>query len=153
MLPDLGPRFVYPDIPVEAALEIARLHEVVDPHLEVLVEEAGLVRPVVEEVLYVGLASLSIPTGEGSGPPLLVERLVPDLLDALRLEPAPTYPWVDAVEEEQPSQPLWVLPCESLGDVGAHVVADQTEAIYPEGVHEACKVLHKDLEQGARRVG
>jgi hypothetical protein len=116
--PDLGPRFVYPDVPVEAALEVARLHEVVHPHLEVLVEEARLVRPVVEEVLYVGLASLVIPTDEGGGPPLLVERLVPDLLDAVGLEPALAYPWVDAVEEEQPQQPLRVLPCEGLGDVG-----------------------------------
>src|SRR3712207_2177105 len=153
MLPDLGPRFVYPDIPVEAALEVARLHEVVHPHFEVFVEEAGLVRPVVEEVLYVGLARLAIPTDEGGSPPLLVEQLVPDLPDAVGLEPAPTYPWVDTVEEEQPSQPLRVLPCEGLGDVGTHVVADQTEALYPEGIHEACKVLHKDLEQGARRVG
>src|SRR5215216_712749 len=151
--PDRGPRFVYPDIPVEAALEVTRLHEDVHPGLKILIEEARLVRPMVEEVLYVGFARRVILTDRAGGPPLRVERLVPDLLDAFGLEPAPTYPRVDAVEEEQAQEPLRVLPGEGLGDVGAHVVADQTEALYPEGIHEACKVLHQYLEKGARRVG
>jgi hypothetical protein len=31
-------------------------------------------------------------------------------------------------------------------------VADQAEALYPESIHEACKVLHQYCEKGARRV-
>ncbi len=40
--PQLGSRLVYPDVPVEASLEVARFHEVVHPGVEVLLEDAGL---------------------------------------------------------------------------------------------------------------
>jgi hypothetical protein len=67
---------------------------------------------------------------------LLVEGLVPDLLNAPGIEPTLPYPGVDAVEEEQAQEPLRVLPGEGLSDKGAHVVAHQTEALYPEGVSQ-----------------
>ncbi len=81
----LGPCLVDAYVPIEAPLQVARLHEIVHPGFEVLVEDTGFVRPVVEEVANVYFTRPAISADKGGGPRLLIELLVPDLLYAIRL--------------------------------------------------------------------
>src|SRR5579872_2686608 len=94
------PRLVSADVPVEAALEIARLHEVVDPGVEILVESVRIMRPMPKEMPDVQSAGLSRASHQRRGPWLLVEGLIPDLLEMLGRRPARTDPRIRAIEEE-----------------------------------------------------
>src|SRR5713226_2044053 len=73
-------------IPGEAALKIARLHEVVDEVLDLTIEGARRMRPVPEQVIEIKTASLAAVADKLGRPELLVEGLVPDLLDMVRSE-------------------------------------------------------------------
>jgi len=88
-------------IPGEAALEIAGLHEVVDEVLDLAIESARHMRPVPEHAVEKGAASLAALADELRCPGLLVEGLVPDLLDMVGVDPAPTDAGIRAVEEKE----------------------------------------------------
>src|SRR5690348_11441846 len=77
-------RLMRADVPVEAALKVAGLHEIIDPRLEVLVEGMGIVRPMPQEMPDIGAASLARAPDQRRGPGLLMKRLVPDLREMLR---------------------------------------------------------------------
>src|ERR671920_2291988 len=106
----------------------------------------------VEEVADVCLASLPVLSYQGGGPRLLVEGLVPDLIDAIRRCPASSDPRIRTVEEEQPAETLRILPGEPLGHVSAHVVADDPEPLKVQSVSQAAQVLHEIAEEFLRRI-
>lgn len=107
----------------------------------------------VKEVPEVVFARFPVPPNELRCPKPLVERLVPDLLHALRLQPAFTDSRVDAVEEELSLKPLRVFPGECLGDERPHIVADEAEAFDLECVNDALHILDHIVEETAGRVG
>src|SRR5215217_3249743 len=149
---DIQPRFVSADVPVEPALKVARLHEIVHPEVEVLVEQAGLVRPVVEEMAEVSLTGLPVLAYQGGSPWLLVESLVPDLVYALRIRPSPADPGVRTVEEEQAVETFRIFPGETLRHVRANVVADHPEPLEVQGVGKGTKILHEVAQKLLRRT-
>src|SRR5579859_748619 len=112
------------DVPVEAALEIAGLHEVVDPGLEVLIEHLRIMRPVPKEMTDVQPAGVARAPDHRCRPGLLMERLIPDLLEMLRRCPSRADPRVRAIEKEKPAQPVRLLARKPLRGIGADVVRD-----------------------------
>ena len=70
-------------IPGEAALKIARLHEVVDEVLDLAIEGVRHVRPMLEHAVKKNTASFAAVAYELGRPELLGEGLVPDLFDVV----------------------------------------------------------------------
>src|SRR5215210_4854900 len=150
---EVYPRLVGADVPVETTLQVARPHEVVHPGVEVPIEETWRMRPAVEEVTEVGLAGLAVLAHQGGGPGLLVEGLVPDLVYATGVSPAPPDPRVRTIEKEQPPQTLRVLPGEPLRHVSSYVVADDPEPLEAQRVSEAAQILHEVAQKLLRGIG
>src|SRR5215211_6461521 len=149
---EVYPGLVGGDVPVEPALQVARLHEVVHPEMEILVEEAGLVRPVIEEMAKVSLTGLPVLTHQGGGPGLLVEGLVPDLVHAVRIHPSPADPGIGTVEEEQARETFRIFPGKTLRHVRAHVMADYPEPLEIQSVGKGAKILHQVAQKFLRRT-
>src|SRR5260370_15305888 len=88
-------------IPGEAALKIARLHEVVDEVLDLTIERARRMRPVPEQAIEIKTASLAAVADKLGRPELLVDGLVPDLLHMVWVHPAPANAGIRAVDEKE----------------------------------------------------
>ncbi len=148
---DREPRLMRADVPVEAALEIPRFQEIIDPGLDVLVEGAGVVGPMAEEMAKVGPARLAGAAHQRRSPGLLMERLVPDLAEMLGSRPARADPGIGAIEEEQTAHPLRLLMRDHLRDIGADVVRDDADALEAEPVHQPQNVRRVDIRAGIGR--
>src|SRR6185312_1669855 len=98
-------RLVGADVPVEAALEITGLEEIVDPGLDILVEGVRIVRPMREEVAEVEAAGLEQMLGR---------------------RPARADAGIRAVEEEQATQALAMLSRQTLRDIGTDIMRDDS---------------------------
>src|SRR6185437_666009 len=130
------PSLVGADVPVEAALEIAGLEEIVDPGLDILVEGVGIMRPMREEMPEIEAAGIARAADECGGPRLLVERLVPDLDEMLGRRPACADAGIRTVEEEQAAQALAMLPRQALRDIGSDIMRDDPGFGDAEHIHE-----------------
>src|SRR6185437_9647931 len=141
------PSLVGADVPVEAALEIARLEEVVDPGLDILVEGMGIMRPMREEMAEIEAAGLARAADERGGPGLLVERLVPDLDEMLGRRPACADAGIWTVEEEQAAQTFAMLPREALCNVRPDIMRDDAGFGDAERVHERQNICGMDIRR------
>src|SRR5260370_33828924 len=119
-------------VPGEAALKIARLHEVVDEVLDLTIEGARRMRPVPEQAIEIKTASLAAVADKLGRPELLVEGLVPDLVDMVWVHPAPADAGLRAVEEKEPWQPLAGQPRRALGHKCPRVLRTQAEPTLPD---------------------
>ena len=96
---------VVAQIPVEPALEISGLHEVIHPRLEFFIECLRAVSPVAQERTNVRPACLPRGTDQPGGPGHLMEELIPHLQQMNGRNPPSPDAGVCAVEEKEPGNP------------------------------------------------
>jgi hypothetical protein len=65
----------------------------------------------------------------------------------VRLRPTTSDPGVGTVEEEQPSEPIGVLPREGLGDVGADVVTHYPKFLEVQSIDQSLQVFDQDIQR------
>ncbi len=140
------------EIPVEAALDVARLHEVVDIGFQQVAEHGGIVaRPVVEEMAEVEPAGLARAADQLRGPRQLLEVLIPDLDQMAGLAVAVAEARIGRAEIERAGQPPRLMMRHRLHDIGAEVAADHAEAVMAEPIHHREHIERVAL-RGGRRV-
>jgi len=135
------PGVVGSDVPVERAPEFPSWRYVSTRPRGLPRRTPRVARPVVEEVPDVRLAGFAAGADEVGGPWLLVERLIPDLVDVFGVAPAFADARVRRVEEEEAAESVGVPACGLLADVRAEVVADEPELVEVEFVRERQHVL------------
>src|SRR5215469_5180443 len=91
----------------EAALQIAGLHEIGDKGLDDIVERVLSMRPMPQEVADIELAACSRRSNELRCHLHLVERLIPNLFEAVRFGHPGANTRIYEIEEEQPARPVW----------------------------------------------
>lgn len=143
----LEARRVLRDVPVEPPLQVSRGKEVFDPSRDILILEGiRTVGPVAQKVAEVGLARRAARPDELGRPRLLVERLIPDLLEMIWVAPPPADPGVGAIEKEQACESLGMGPGVALGNVSADVMAYETEALNSKHFDEAVEIVDVVVE-------
>src|SRR5262249_54966661 len=91
----------------KSAGEIATLEEVVGEGLDHVVERILAMRPGFEEMRDVSAAALARCADKGGGHLHLMEGLVPDVVQPVRLRHPRPDAGIDEVEEEQSGDALW----------------------------------------------
>ena len=81
----------------------------------------------------------------------LVESLIPNLRNAVRVGPAAADTGVGAVEEEQCGDPFGVQAGEALHGVGADVMGNEAGAFDLQGVHQGNEIGRDDIGRPRRK--
>jgi TetR/AcrR family transcriptional regulator, transcriptional repressor for nem operon len=105
-------------VPGKSTFDIARLHEVIDPVLDLPVEGIRRVGPMSQHALEVDTAGLTAMSYELLHPGQLIEGLIPDLTHVLGIGPTPPDARIRCVEEEQATQPIGMRASDLLSDIG-----------------------------------
>jgi hypothetical protein len=145
---------VLTDVPVEAALHIARPHEVVDPSIENDVESIFPVRPVAQEMADVRPTALARGGHQHRSVMHLMEGLIPDLIDVTGLVPATAHAVRRAIEEEQARSPCCEAHPKNLHHVGADVVTNEAAATNVHGIQQRDDIVgERDRVDSVGRTG
>lgn len=149
-LPDLD--IVETNIPIETTLKISGHHEVINPHLKIIIESMRVMRPMREEMLEINPARIAVITDQVSREGFLVERLVPDFLQMVGLGPSTSNTRVRAIEEQQTVHPLRPTPRKGLGGIGSGIVTDNADMFQTKTVQEVSKILGQNIRASGRDV-
>src|ERR1035441_6196522 len=118
-----------PSVVSKSSFQIARFQEVVDEWFKNIVKGILAPSPVTKEVAKVCGAGIAVGTDKRRSHWHLIEGLIPDLFETVRLAHAWPYARIDEIEEKQPRDALRSESCERQHCCAAYIMAHHPNSL------------------------